>query len=658
MAVLKVPEMLRPVRLAFLIGVAVFLSCGLLWQLGLFQEPELWFYDYFVRWHSDPAATDPRIVLVEMNEKDIDHLDYPMTDNVLSQVLEKLESGGSNCIGIDLYRDLPEPRSGTQIATFNATLQKYPNIVPIALAVTQKNPGNHPFVIPPPPGLKGDSTRFGLNNFMDGKVIRRAMMLWPLDKNYQGDVYMSLPAQLAQYYLGTHNVDISQVGEALKLGKTIVPILKSNDGGYVKEPLLGYAFMQDYRGPSSFQTFSIIDVLNLKDASVFKDKIVLLGMAADSSNDTFITPLTGKKADGTDARIPGVFIHGQIVNQLLRMAIDGDKPTSSLSQGFGWFLMAVWGIVAVVVGFYVRSHYVFAVIVALSLLLIVYEGWLFYKEGYWILVFAPGVVFITTAGLVKGYAATHEEQERQKLMKLMKQRVNPAVAEEIWKNRETFLLGGRPAPLGLTVTVLFTDLKNYSTISEGMKPEELIPWVNECQGALTRHVEKNNGIVMCFMGDGMMAIFGAPIPRTTEAEKAADAANAVRSAIGMGNEVKQMNRRWKTEGKPLAGLRVGIFTGEAVSGDIGSENYVEYSVIGDTVNTASRLESVDKEGAMTKGELEVRILIGERTFNYIDGQFPARHVGSVKLKGKSETTEVYNVLDSDSEEDQHNNKSL
>ena len=163
---------------------------------------------------------------------------------------------------------------------------------------------------------------------------------------------------------------------------------------------------------------------------------------------------------------------------------------------------------------------------------------------------------------------------------------------------------------------------------------------------------------MCFMGDGMMAIFGAPIPRTTEEEKAADAANAVRSAIGMGREVKAMNRRWKSEGKPLAGLRVGIFTGEAVSGDIGSENYVEYSVIGDTVNTASRLESVDKEGTMTKGEQEIRILIGEKTFKYISGQFEAQHVGSVKLKGKSETTEVYNVLDSDSEEEQRQNKSL
>ena len=411
MANMKVSALLRPVHLAFLIGVAVFISCGLLWQLGLFQEPELWFYDYFVRWHSDPNTTDPRIMLVELNEKDIDNLDYPLTDTILSKVLEKMEAGGVNCVGIDLYRDLPEPRDHSQIAAFNATLQKYPNIIPIALAVTQNIPGPHPFVIPPPPGLKGDVTRFGLNNFMDGKVIRRAMVLWPNNAKYQGDIYMSLAAQLAEYYLGTHNVDISQVGAALKFGKTVIPMLTGNDGGYMKEPLLGYAFMQDFRGPGNFKTFSVSDVLALSDPSIFKDKIVLIGISADSSNDTFITPLTGKKADGTDARIPGVFIHAQIVNQLLRMAFDGDKPTTSLSQRFGWSLMAAWAIVAVIVGFYVRSHYVFAFVVTLCLGFIVYEGWLFYTEGYWILVFAPGIVFLTTAGLVKGYAATHEEQE-------------------------------------------------------------------------------------------------------------------------------------------------------------------------------------------------------------------------------------------------------
>ena len=115
-----------------------------------------------------------------------------------------------------------------------------------------------------------------------------------------------------------------------------------------------------------------------------------------------------------------------------------------------------------------------------------------------------------------------------------------------------------------------------------------------------------------------------------------------------------MNARWRAEGKPLAGLRVGIYTGEAMAGVLGSDDHLAYSVIGDTVNTASRLESVDKEGVMTSANAECRILIGALTYRFIKDRFPARHVGTVNLKGKAETTEVYNVLDSVAKEEQTN----
>ena len=237
-------------------------------------------------------------------------------------------------------------------------------------------------------------------------------------------------------------------------------------------------------------------------------------------------------------------------------------------------------------------------------------------------------------------------------MKLFSQHASPEIAEEMWAQRDVFLQGGRPAARELMVTAFFTDLRNYSTISEKMSPTELIAWVNECQGALAQHVIKNHGHINCYMGDGMMAVFGVPFPHTTEAEIQRDAINAVTCALGMAGEIRKMNARWKAEGKPLAGLRVGIYTGKAMTGVLGVENKLAYSIIGDTVNTASRLESVDKEGAMTSGQRECRILIGALTYHYICDHFPARHVGSVNLKGKAETTEVYNVLDSIPEQEQ------
>jgi adenylate cyclase len=641
---------LRPARTAFLIGLGVFVLGGILWRCGSFQEGELWVYDHFVELHSNPNATDPRIVLVELTEKDIDKIDYPLRDSVLSEVLEKIEVGAPSTVGLDLYRDLPEPRNGSERDSLNKTLLKYPNIVGIFLFGSKADP----FSVPPPPVLRDDPSRYGFNNFLDVKVIRRGFLLWPLHPAKNESPYYSFPFILAQLYLGNLNVPMSQEDAGIRLGKAVIPELQSNDGGYVNDPFEGYAFMQDFRGPQKFDTLSISDVLALKDPSVFKDKIVLIGIDAGSSNDTFATPIFSQRAS---EKVPGVLIHAQIVNQLLRAAIDGDKPTSSFRPWFSWLWMALGCAAGIVAGLYIRSHILFAFAVATGIALIVIAAWLCFLAGYWILVFGPVVVFLASSMLVKAYAATYEEEQRQNLMKLFSQHVSPEIAEEIWTQRETFLQGGRPAAQKLIVTVLFTDLKNYSTISEKMTPAELIAWVNQCQSALAQHVGKNGGIVNCYMGDGMMAVFGVPVPRKTEAEMRRDAINAVTCALGMGQEIRQMNARWRTEGKPLAGLRVGIYTGEAMAGMLGSDDHLAYSVIGDTVNTASRLESVDKDGVLIGAIDACRILVGSLTYQYISGQYSAQHVGSVNLKGKAATTEVYKVLDSPLEDEQHPPKS-
>jgi len=668
---MKVWAFLRPALPALFIGVGVFLLGGVLWRYGWFQEPELWVYDHFVQWRSNPTATDPRIMLVELTEKDIDEMDYPLRDSVMSEVLEKIEAGGAAVIGVDFYRDLPEPRDGSEIARLNKTLTENPNIICIFLYHSPE----HPFAIPPPPILRGNEAQYTFNNFPDSRIIRRAYLQLPgpEDARHNRIYYQSLPWLLAQYYLYLHNVAFTLDGQGFLLGKTRIPQLKADDGGYINDPPLGYAFMQDYRGPAAqddIDTLSISEVRALKDPSIFKDKIVLLGIAAGSSNDTFNTPISAlhpdvprtKKillsSDENESRVPGVFIHAQIVNQLLRIAIDGDKPTSSHGQAFGWIWLAVCGMGGVGAGFYIRSYIAFAWAILAGLGLIALFAWLQFLAGYWIITIGPAVVFVGSAGFAKGYATTHERKERANLMKLFSQHASPEIAEQVWEQRDVFLQGGRPPARELVVTALFTDLKGYSAISERMTPSELIAWVNECQGALAQHVIKNHGHINCYMGDGMMAVFGVPFPHTAEAEIKQDAINAVTCALGMAAEIKRMNARWRADGKPLAGLRVGIYTGKAMTGVLGVEGKLSYSIIGDTVNTASRLESVDKEGVMTSGERECRILIGALTYHYICDQFTARRVGSINLKGKGEKTEVYNVLDSDAGEDQTKLKAL
>jgi len=637
--------LLRPARTAFLIGLGVFVLAGIIWRFGLFQDPELWVYDHFVRWNSSADVKDSRFVLVLQDEKDIENLDYPLRDQVLSDLLEKIESGGPCVIGLDLYRDLPEPRKGTDSPTLAKTFLKYPNIVPIFLYNTDDP--DHPFDIPPPPAVANDPSRLSQNNLLyDHKTVRRALLLLPFDKKYMP--YPSFAFVLAEYYLASQNVAIAQSGDDLVIGKTTFHRFMGNEGGYVNSEHGGIQFLQDFRGPreQNYQHLSVSDTLKLSNTSIFSGKIVLIGASEDSSNDVEDTPI--------GSRVPGVVIHAQIANQILRAALNGERPVQGVSESTQWPWLAFWCFAGVVSGFFVRSHVIFGVAIAVALTVLVLLAFLLFLHGWWISVFGPAVGFLVTSTLVKAYAATHEEEQRQNLMKLFSQHVSPEIAEEMWTHRETFLQGGRPAAQKLMVTVLFTDLKNYSTISEKMTPAELIAWVNECQGALAQHVGKNGGIVNCYMGDGMMAVFGIPVPRKNETEMARDAINAVTCALSMGEEIKQMNARWRAEGKPLAGLRVGIYTGEAMAGVLGSDDHLAYSVIGDTVNTASRLESVDKEGVMTSANAECRILIGALTYRFIKDRFPARHVGTVNLKGKAETTEVYNVLDSVAKEEQTN----
>jgi adenylate cyclase len=151
---------------------------------------------------------------------------------------------------------------------------------------------------------------------------------------------------------------------------------------------------------------------------------------------------------------------------------------------------------------------------------------------------------------------------------------------------------------------------------------------------------KYDGVINKYIGDSLMAIFGVPIARETRAEIALDAQHAVRCAIEMRRVLGDLNAAWKAAGKPEIGMRIGINTGPVVAGTLGSLNRLEYTVLGDTVNTASRLESFDKSVAADEA---CRILISETTLSYLADLTQTERVGAVQLKGKEATVPIYLV---------------
>jgi len=267
--------------------------------------------------------------------------------------------------------------------------------------------------------------------------------------------------------------------------------------------------------------------------------------------------------------------------------------------------------------------------------------WIAFVHDIW-LPFLPALGGnLAAAASVVGYMRYQERKDRENLMRLFSQNVSPVVAESIWAHREEFMEGHRPRPEKLFATVLLNDFRNFATISEKLQPTEAMDWVNEYLQALAREVEQHGGVIDKYMGDAIMAVFGFPLALTAKADVHKDACNAVNCAIDMGAKLQRLNDSSQTRGLVPIQVRIGICSGPAVAGYIGTSDRLEFTTIGDTVNTAERLESFDKEYASADA---CRILIEQSTFDLLDGKFATEFVQTIKLKGKEEITRIYRIL--------------
>ncbi len=230
-------------------------------------------------------------------------------------------------------------------------------------------------------------------------------------------------------------------------------------------------------------------------------------------------------------------------------------------------------------------------------------------------------------------------------MSLFSKQVSPEIAELIWQGRHRLLQGGRPRPQKLTATVLFTDLEGFSGQAEIQEPPSVLSWLNDYLAGMSATAMEHRGVVKQFVGDSVMAVFGVPFPRTQPEQWQADAVQAVRCALAMERALQDLHARWAAQGHPTLRMRIGIHTGPVVSGILGSGDRQEYMVVGDTVNTASRLESHDKARVISElGDRCCRIFISEQTHQLLGDRFATLVVGTISLKGKTKPITVHAVL--------------
>jgi CHASE2 domain-containing sensor protein/class 3 adenylate cyclase len=597
-------------------------------HLGWLQPLELNAFDLMVQLRPDPGP-DPRLLIVEITERDIKAFKkWPLSDRVLAKAIAEIARLEPTAIGLDIIRDIPYEPGNAELAT----QLKNPKVFAITFRGTSKSQR-----VPPPPNIP--EKRVGFNDLVvdPDRIVRRNLM-------FSGDgktTLTSFSMQLAFAYFKSQKIDakITEKNE-LQVDKTVFSQLQSNSGGYQNIDAKGYQILLDYRSPKNIaETVTLTQVLERKvDQKLVKGKIVLIGVTAPTVRDIFSTPYSA--TTNGNIPMPGVLIHATATSQILSAVLD--------DKGLLWYWdewqeilwIAVWSAVGGCLAGRVEKSLNFIVIASSAGgSLFGFTFFLFLHQG-WIPLIAPALALLITTGVAVIYKYEQSRQQGGIMMKLLGQQTSPAIANALWKERVHLLESGLLPGQKLTATIILTDLQGFSTMCEKLPPEVVMSWLNEYLSAMAQEVQAHQGVINKFTGDGMLAVFGVPIPRTTPEEIAEDARLAVSCALAISSRLREMNQNWLDRGLASAKMRVGIFTGPVMVGSLGGTSRLEYGVIGDSVNIASRLESCEKH----RQEDTCRILIAEETLLHLADKFEVESWGPLPLKGREQKVNVYRIL--------------
>ncbi len=621
-----------------LIGLAVFFIVTGIRFSGVLQPLELMAYDYYLGLKAGASAVPAPITLVTITEADIQALgSWPVSDETLARLLEIILRGRPRVIGLDLYRDIPVPPGSGELT---GLFSRHHNIVTVRKTADQGRGGvGSPYMVK-------DQESVGFNDLpvdRDG-AIRRGLLFME-----DGEAVLnSFGLLLALSYLSReaiHAVPDSLNPGHLRIGKSAFIPFRPDDGGYIRADAGGYQILLDF-GSKPFRRVSLGDLLS-GDAGeeLIRDRVVIIGSVAESMKDVYATPVPGAVSG---ARLMhGLEIHAQAAGQIIRAALSGRglmRPVPEWSE-LGLILAAA--LAGVLLGSLGRSAWTFPAVVLSGPAVMTAGSFLAFRADYWIPVVPPLISYISSLGAIAAYLSYRERQDRRLLMKIFSSNVSKDVAEVLWRERNSFMSSGRLVPQKMTATVIFTDIQNFTATSERQEPDELMDWLNTYMHAMAGAVMRHNGIVNKFIGDAVMALFGAPVGHEDAEAIRRSAGNAVRCALAMRRELAGLNRKWENTGRSALSMRIGIHTGPLVAGSIGSRERMEYTVIGDTVNTASRLETYLKELQGTADEdLHCRILISGTTRDLLGEEFITAQVGQIKIRGREEGLTVFLVLGS------------
>ena len=432
----------------------------------------------------------------------------------------------------------------------------------------------------------------------------------PLVIKFQNDYFLPLSLSLLLQYLDWPMLTLKMAGygiEGVKIGDIDIPTDESG------------RMLINYLGPAqTFPHHSISDIINGRlSPDNFKNKIVIIGATAIGIYDMRVTPFS--------AVYPGVEIHANVIDNILHR--------NFLRQSVFTSFLDVCAIIVfgLIVGIVIpRVNAVRGVVLSLLIVtaFIVINTFIFSHFNVWLNVIYPALTMITIYLGITVYRYITEEREKKKIRGAFQYYLTASVINEMLKDPSKLKLGGDKKDL----TVLFSDIRGFTTISEKLTPEELVHLLNEYLTAMTKVVFKYDGLLDKYIGDAVMAVFGAPLDQPDHALR------ACRTALGMMEELKKLQKKWAEEGKPVLDIGIGINSGDMVVGNMGSDMRFDYTVVGDMVNLGSRLEGINKEYG-------TNIVISEYTYNDVKDVLFCRELDSVIVKGRKLPVKIYELLD-------------
>lgn len=375
-------------------------------------------------------------------------------------------------------------------------------------------------------------------------------------------------------------------------------------------------YLINYQGTShTFKSISFVDAYNNIFKETVEGKIVLIGATTERLKDSFPTPTSH------DILMPGVEIHANAIQTLL----EGKFLTE---QGLASQILTI-AVLSVFLTFVVMFAGILPGLGAAVGLIVLYNlgAKPVFDRGLVLNLVYPTIALFWAYLLTTLYKYLVETREKSQLSGAFAKYVNKDLVQKILEDPDALKLGGAKR----TISVFFSDIANFTTFSETHTPEEVVEQLNQYFDVMVKIIMKNGGTLNKFEGDAIMAFWGAPLDQPGHAVLAAQSALECRAAL------KGLHERWTQEGKPLLDFRIGLSSGEAIAGNMGSADRLEYTVMGDIVNLGARLEAANKvygTHVMISGEMQA--LLGEN--------FALRRLDRLRVKGKDQPVDVYELV--------------